>query len=121
MRDVCDFVIWSPRAYNCVADCLANIAMDIEEDREFIDRALLTNIASLRLCVDGGRRQDTSGGLGIAIYNVSSEATGGGSTYTLIGQRSIFLKSVSSAFVVEALTLESGLEFLVSIIEGTIS
>jgi len=120
LQDVGDFVHWSPRDYNCVADCLANFAMDSKSDFEILDRKALQTNGNLRLCVDGGRRNGTSGGLGVAIYSYNAAAHIG-SRYSLVGQRSIFLTSVSSAFVAETLAMESGLEFLLAIIEGMIT
>jgi hypothetical protein len=84
------------------------------------DRTASKNIGNLRLCVDGGRRNETSGGLGVVVYSYNASAQTG-SRYVLLGRRSVFLKSVSSAFVAEALAMESGLEFLVKILEGTIA
>ena len=111
---------WSPREYNCVADCFANLAMDSKSDTESLDLPALHNTGNLRLCVDGGRRNETSGGLGVAIYSYNAVADLG-SRYRLLGRRSTFLTSVSSTFVAETLAMERGLEFVSTIRESMVT
>ena len=41
--------------------------------------------------------------------------------YSLAGRRGVLLEEVESAFLAEALALECGLEFLISVLEGTIT
>ena len=67
--------------------------------------------SGLRLCVVGGRRSQTLGAIGFALYLASgcSPAT---ATYEVLLRGGKLLTDISSAFLAEALALEWALECL---------
>ena len=71
----------------------------------------------MRLAIDGGRRGEGAAALGIALYR-QSYATGGDSKYELICRKGVNLKCVDSAFQAEAMAMETGMELLISLVEG---
>ena len=114
-----DLVLWSPREYNTVADHAANAAMDEHRDWEIFDEghiaSALQSNCNLRLCVDGGRRNEAEGALGFALYSaVLGEC--GTYTYTLLARRGQRLNKISSAFLAEALALDWALDYLVDLL-----
>ena len=115
MQDTSDYIVWSPREYNSVADHAVNASMDslaswsITEDAS-IDQALANN-TNLRLCVDGGRRNQQLAGIGMALYAAICEQDGS-YRYQLLGRHGMILKGVDSAFLAEALGLEWALGVL---------
>ena len=74
-------------------------------------RSALARKCNLRLCVDGGRRLQTEGALGMALY--SAELVHPGTyKYVLLARRGCLLKEVASAFLAETMALDWSLEFL---------
>jgi hypothetical protein len=119
LTDLTDFVVWSPREFNTVADHSANAAMDQHQD--FVVehtcqiQAALKNKSNLRLCVDGGRRSEFEGALGFALYSASIDESGTYS-YTVLARQEKQLHRISSAFVAEAMALDWSLEYLVGLL-----
>ena len=61
--------------------------------------------------MDGGRRSQTEGALGMALY--SAELVHPGTyKYVLLARRGGLLKEVASAFLAETMALDWSLEFL---------
>ena len=119
MKCSCDFVVWSPREYNVVADHAANAAMDEERDfsvecLEAIGEALAQKM-NLRLCVDGGRRSETQGALGFALFTAQLTESGC-YKYTVLARKGKLLNKVSSAFVAETVALEWALDYLLGLL-----
>ena len=113
------FVEWDYRAYNCVADHAANVALDmgtawVKEDACSVRRAR-HNKANIRLSFDGALRGGRQGlaGAGIAVYSYSEGA--GRETLYMGGK---LLGTLQSSFLAEALSLEWALEVLFSTILG---
>ena len=98
IRDVSDFIIWSPREYNAVADPAVNSAMDNSESWSIVNDALLTSAfesnTNLRLCVDGGRRTSTLAKLGMALYAVICDDNRNYS-YEALARQGMMLESVN--------------------------
>ena len=71
---------------------------------------------NLRVCIDGGRRSDSLGALGFAIYSAGLETDGSIKCRVLLrGGR--LRTAISSAFLAEALALEWALECLVKLVD----
>ena len=105
LSDSQDFVLWSPREFNVVADHACNASMDTGRlswysgDKPALKSALRAG-SNLRVCVDGARRSHTKGALGFAIYCFTS------GTYRLLLRGGRLLEQVASPFLAEALALE---------------
>ena len=101
-----------------------NAALDSKSTWTRCDEDLLADALldgnSLRLCLDGGRRCETRAAIGLALHSV--ECSGSGiATYTLLARRGRLLRSVSSAFLAEAVELEWGLQYLVELFKGRVT
>ena len=124
MNDWSDYVLWSPREFNTVADHVANVTMDLKRSWTEPCRNLLQeaqhNNSSWRLCIDGGRRGEHIGALGVALYACKLSPVGS-CQYSLVARKGVFLDEVASAFLAEALALECGLEYLLEVLEGKIT
>ena len=70
---------------------------------------------NLRLCVDGGRRCETQGALGFALYSVHLDEHGV-YVYKLLARHGRLLRHISSFFLAEALALEWSLEYLIGLL-----
>ena len=117
-----DFVIWSPREFNSVADHAVNATMD--ENRPSWGRGRTSDLkraiqekASLRVCIDGGRRSSSLGALGFAVYAMNSHADAA-TKYRVVLRGGKLLEQVASAFLAEALAIEWTLECLVRLVQG---
>ena len=71
--------MWSPRRFNSVADHCANAAMHekcnwLRLSPSIQDPKLQT--CNLRLCVDGGRRNEHEAAVGIALYAAAPNSAG---------------------------------------------
>ena len=75
-----------------------------------LEQALADN-ANLRLCVDGGRRNQHLASIGMALYAARCDHDGM-FYYELLVRQGHLLSEVESAFVAEALGLEWALEYL---------
>ena len=117
-RDIDNFVIWSPRQYNVVADHLVNAALDMQSDFWQHDdtsmRESLRCNEAFRVCVDGGVRRngDRTGqrrsALGGAFLFVKAD-------FQMVRAVTAaqLVDDVTSAFQAEVLALDSMLSFFV--------
>ena len=108
VTDWSDNILWAPREFNTVADHIANICMDKRCSFTQLHEglaALHRQGPNVRLCTDGGRRSQTVGALGVAVY-VATIDEKGVYRYSLAGRRGVLLEEVESAFLAEALALE---------------
>ena len=119
LSDSHELVLWSPREFNTVADHACNATMDSGQSVWFRgDRDTLKNVlragSNLRMCVDGGRRSQTKGAIGFAIYCLRGDCSNDCS-YQLLLRGGKLLEQVASSFVAEALALEWALECLIKL------
>ena len=124
LHDNMDLVIWTPREYNTVADHCCNVPLDAKRSwskvqSELLAHALLSE-QCLRLCVDGGRRSQKDGAIGMALYSVTFSYDGN-AVYTLLARMGKLLASIDSAFVAEAAALEWALQYLVELFKGKVA
>ena len=106
-----DFVIWSPREFNSVADHAVNATMDQSWGRgrtSDLKKAIQEKVF-LRVCIDGGRRSSSLGALGFAMYAMSSQADAS-TKCRLVLRGGKLLVEVASAFLAEVLAIEWTLE-----------
>ena len=121
MNDSQEFVVWSPREFNTVADHACNATMDCGKsvwhraDSDRLKTALRTG-SNLRVCVDGGRRSHTKGAIGFAIYCLKGDCSNDCS-YQLLLRGGKLLEQVASSFLAEALALEWALECLINYVK----
>ena len=115
IQNLADYIIWAPREYNTVADHAANATMDLKASWSIVNDVLLEQAladnANLRLCVDGGRRNQHLASIGMALYAARCDHDGI-FYYELLVRQGHLLSEVESAFVAEALGLEWALEYL---------
>ncbi len=122
LNETSDLVIWSPRDLNPVADHAVNATMDTNRQSwSRVNSPALTQAlrqrASLRVCIDGGRRSQSLGAVGFAVYQATID-TQHVCTYQLLLRRGRQLDDVASAFLAEALATEWALECLSKLVEG---
>jgi hypothetical protein len=122
INDISDFVVWSPREFNTVADHSVNATMDTGKSSwgRGNTRALteaLQNRMNLRVCIDGGKRSASLGAIGFAMFQASGSAPDR-SSYKLLLRGGKLLESVPSAFLAEAMAFEWALECIHSLMKG---
>ena len=121
INDMSDFVIWSPRDWNPVADHAVNATMDAGNkswgrgNTHATTEALRQGL-NLRLCVDGGRRSIRQGAMGFAMYHASGSSPNRCS-YKILLRGGKALEDVASAFLAEAMALEWAVECLSTLVE----
>ena len=116
IRNDADYVRWSPREYNGVADYAVNRTLDEAKDWSDIDlnavRVALSRKQNILVCVDGGLRNGKLGACGFAIYTAHWNDV---FEYEFLGWQGTQLNGVASAFLAETLGLEASLNFLVDL------
>ena len=124
LADESDYVLWSPREFNIVADHAANASMDSLSTWSALDGPGLADMRSsgsnIRLCVDGGRCDQQTSAIGVALY-LCMRGPCGNYQYKVVARKGVWLTNVSSAFLAEALALDCGLQLLLSVLDGTIT
>ena len=109
MSSTSDFILWSPRELNTVADHAVNASLDQRRswsspEETNLQRDTLKG-ANFRLCVDGGLRSGHAGAMGMALY-VATKVPGGPFQYEVVLRKGELLQGCSSAFQAEAMGLE---------------
>eukprot|EP00930_Biecheleria_cincta_P061747 TRINITY_DN47300_c0_g1_i1.p1 TRINITY_DN47300_c0_g1~~TRINITY_DN47300_c0_g1_i1.p1 ORF type:complete len:352 (-),score=20.47 TRINITY_DN47300_c0_g1_i1:41-1096(-) len=106
-----DFVVWSPRAYNTVADHGVNAAMDRQCSWSRVSN-IHTEVCKWQLAVDRGMRDQDTAAMGVVLYAVDRSRDGKWE-YVAVLRAGRELSGVPSAFVAEALALECGIAELI--------
>ena len=115
IRDTFDYILWSPRQFNTVADHAVNATMDWKRDWLVADEVGIADAVScksnIRLAVDGGVRRAGAAAIGIALFSARCDRNGNWTQRPMMraGRQ---LGNVRSAFLAEAMALEWGLEKL---------
>ena len=103
--------MWSPRAYNTVADHAVNAAMDQKCSWNRLSN-IQTEVCKWHLAVDGGLRDQDTAAMGIVLYAVDRTKDEKWE-YVEVLRAGRELTGVTSAFDAEALALEFGIAELI--------
>ena len=111
LRDALDYLLWSPREFNTVADHAVNVTLDCQESWTKVEDLAALSGESLRLCVDGGLCRKGDAAAGLTLFSVTSDGR-----YKLRARKGVLLGKLVSAFQAEAIALECALEWFLELL-----